>query len=75
MIRGSNLKTSSFWLSCSSLRVDSERKRRLRTESGSAGSWVMKSHVPPKAFFLVLSFECRGWERIEIRPEQELVVK
>lgn len=47
------------------------------TESVSAGSWETKSHVPPLAFFLVLLtlFVCFGWDRIEIRPEQELVVK
>lgn len=48
-------------------------KRRLRSESGSAFSWVMKTHVPPLAFFLEV--EVVGWERTEIRPEQELVVK
>lgn len=48
-------------------------KRRLRSESGSAFSWVMKTHVPPLAFFLVVVVV--GWERMEIRPEQELVVK
>lgn len=34
---------------------------------------MMKSQVPPEAFFL--DFLYVGWERMEIRPEQELVVK
>ena len=36
----------------------------------------MKTHLPPEAFFLIfIVVEGEGWERIEIRPEQELVVK
>lgn len=55
----------------------SEGKRRGRRELGLARSWEMKSQDPPRAFFLLVGgvgvhF---GWERIEIRPEQELVVK
>ncbi len=72
MISGSNLRTSSDSVSGSE-RVESG-KRRGRTESGSAGSWETKSHEPPLDFFLD-SVWCLGWEKIEIRPEQELVVK
>lgn len=47
--------------------------------SGLAGSWVIKSHEPPLAFLLFFVVEMpvvgEGWERIEIRPEHELVVK
>lgn len=43
------------------------KKSRERTESTSAGSWVMKSHVPPLGLLT-------GWEKMEIRPEHELVV-
>jgi hypothetical protein len=57
--------------------VDSEGKSRGRRELGLARSWEMKSQDPPRAFFLLVGgvgFHF-GWERIEIRPEQELVVK
>ena len=43
-------------------------------ESGSAGSWETKSQEPPLDFLLGWVW-CMGWERIEIQPEQELVVK
>lgn len=42
---------------------------------GSTGSWEMKSQEPPLAFFLEVGLGCRGWEKMEMRPEQELVVK
>lgn len=71
-MRGSNRKTSS---ETKGEGVGSEGKRRERTESGSAGSCETKSHVPPLAFFLGFGASEMGWERMEIRPEQELVVK
>ncbi|CAK7351145.1 unnamed protein product [Dovyalis caffra] len=57
--------------------VDSVGKRTGRKDLGSVRSWEMKSHDPPRAFFLLVggveySF---GWERMETRTEQELVVK
>lgn len=50
-------------------------KRRGRTELGLTESWEMKSQEPPRAFFLLVGGGDFGWERMEIRPEQELVVK
>lgn len=53
-----------------------EGKRRGKIEVGSTGLWEIKSQVPPFAFFLeVVREEMVGWEKMEMRPEQELVVK
>lgn len=35
----------------------------------------MKSQEPPLAFFLEVGLGFIGWEKMDIRPEQELVVK
>lgn len=35
----------------------------------------MKSQEPPLAFFLEAGLGFIGWEKMDIRPEQELVVK
>lgn len=48
---------------------------RFWTELGSAGSWVMNTQLPPLAFFLTVVVVVVGVERMEMRPEQELVVK
>ena len=53
-------------------RVGESGKRREMIESGSAGSWETKSQESPLDFLLGWVW-CMGWERIEIRPEQELV--
>jgi hypothetical protein len=47
------------------------------SESGFAGSWETKIQVPPLAFFFVWGDGIGeiGRERMEILPEQELVVK
>lgn len=46
---------------------------------GFTGSWEMKSQVPPLAFFLEVGSGSgvgfMGWEKMDMRPEQELVVK
>lgn len=76
-MNGSNRKTrSEGGESPPERRTGTAGKRMSTTESGSAGSWVMKSHEPPRAFFFGFDGgEGEGWERIEIRPEHELVVK
>lgn len=57
--------------------LEEDEKRRGRMEKGGTGSWEMKTQVPPLAFFLtvVAVAAAIGWARIEMRPEQELVVK
>ena len=58
----------------SSKQVDESGKRREMTELRSAGSWESKSQEPPLDFLLGWVW-CIGWERIEIKPKQELVMK